>query len=104
MSDRLTSDSLTSDRPATRAGWEARVASLRIEGRAFIDGRLVSAASGRSFARLSPIHGRAVAEVAACEAVDVDRAVASARRAFEDGRWRDKAPVERKRVMLRSPR
>ena len=95
------SASPTASRPATRAGWEERAASLRVEGRAFIDGRYLPAASGRAFARLSPIHGRVVAEVAEGAEADVDAAVASARRAFEDGRWRDQAPVARKRVMLR---
>ena len=41
-----------------RAAWEARVAALAIEGRSFIDGRLVEAASGRTFERVSPINGR----------------------------------------------
>ena len=90
-----------SDRPTTRAGWEDRAAALRIEGRAFIDGRFVPAASGRAFARVSPIHGRVVAEVAEGGEADVAVAVGAARRAFEDGRWRDRTPVERKRVMLR---
>lgn len=90
-----------SDRPTTRSGWEDRAAALRIEGRAFVEGRYVAAASGRAFARTSPIHGRTVAEVADADAADVDAAVASARRAFEDGRWRDRTPVEKKRVMLR---
>ena len=90
-----------SDRPTTRSGWEDRAAALRIEGRAFVDGRYVAAASGRAFARTSPIDGRIVAEVADAASADVDAAVASARRAFEDGRWRDRTPIEKKRVMLR---
>ncbi|MGI3899275.1 MAG: aldehyde dehydrogenase [Janthinobacterium lividum] len=94
-------DLSASQRPSTRSGWEDRAAALRIEGRAFIDGRYVAAQSGRSLARISPIHGRTVAEVADGAAADVDLAVASARRAFEDGRWRDMAPVAKKRIMLR---
>ena len=89
------------DRPTDRLGWEARAANLRIEGRAFVDGRYVSAASGRAFARISPIHGGVIAEVAENAAADVDAAVASARAAFEDGRWRDLAPAAKKRVLLR---
>ena len=89
------------DRPQSRSGWEARAAALRIEGRSFIDGRYVGAASGRAFARISPIHGRPIAEVADNAAADVDAAVASARRAFEDGRWRHVSPAARKAVMLR---
>ena len=89
------------DRPTDRLGWEARAANLRIEGRAFVDGTYVSAASGRAFARISPIHGGVIAEVAENAAADVDAAVASARAAFEDGRWRDLAPAAKKRVLLR---
>ena len=89
------------DRPTTRPGWEARAAALRIESRSFIDGRYVSAASGRAFSRVSPIDGRVIAEVADNAAAEVDAAVASARRAFEDGRWRDLAPAAKKAVMLR---
>ena len=88
------------DRPTSRSGWEARAAALRIEGRSFVDGRYVSAASGRAFARISPIDGRIIAEVADNAASDVDAAVKSARRAFEDGRWRSLAPAARKSVML----
>lgn len=89
------------DRPTTKSGWEARARALRIEGRAFIDGVYAPAASGRTFARVSPIDGRVIAAVAACEAADVDRAVAAARRAFEAGTWRDAPPATKKTVLLR---
>ncbi len=89
------------DRPTSRSGWEARAAALRIEGRSFVDGRYLDAASGRAFARISPIDGRIIAEVADNASSDVDAAVASARRAFEDGRWRHVSPSARKTVMLR---
>ncbi len=84
-----------------RAAWAAAAAALSIEGRSFIDGRLVDAASGRTFERISPIDGRVIAKIARGEAADVDAAVASARTAFERGDWRRTAPKERKRVLLR---
>ncbi len=84
-----------------RAAWEARVAALAIEGRSFIDGRLVDARSGLNFERISPINGRVVASIARCEGHDVDVAVASARAAYERGDWRRTDPKERKRVLLR---
>ena len=89
------------DRPTTKAGWLARAADLKIETRAFIDGAYVDALSKRRFARISPIDGRAFAEVADCDGADVDLAVAAARRAFELGAWRDAAPSHKKRVLLR---
>lgn len=88
------------DRPTTRAGWEARAADLKPEGRAFIDGRLVPARSGRTFEKRSPVDGRLIAAVADCDAADVDAAVAAARAAFEDGRWRNLPPAEKKRILL----
>ncbi|HZH10705.1 MAG TPA: aldehyde dehydrogenase [Microvirga sp.] len=88
-------------RPKTRADWEAKARALKIEGRAFIDGTYVEARSGKRFARISPIDGQVVAEVAECGADDVHAAVLAARRAFENGRWRDLDPRERKHGMLR---
>jgi gamma-glutamyl-gamma-aminobutyraldehyde dehydrogenase/4-guanidinobutyraldehyde dehydrogenase/NAD-dependent aldehyde dehydrogenase len=50
---------------------------------------------------MSPIDGRKLAEVARCDGVDVDAAVASARAAFEDRRWAGKSPSERKKILIR---
>jgi acyl-CoA reductase-like NAD-dependent aldehyde dehydrogenase len=69
--------------------------------RAFIDGEYVDALSGETFACESPLNGETIARVAACDAADVDRAVAGARRAFEAGIWSQAAPRVRKRVLLR---
>jgi 4-guanidinobutyraldehyde dehydrogenase / NAD-dependent aldehyde dehydrogenase len=87
--------------PCSKAEWLARAAQLQIRTRAFIDGRYVDAASGRTFADISPVDGRVLGAVAECEAEDVERAVAAARRAFEDGRWRNRTPMERKKTLLR---
>ena len=86
---------------ATHADWVRRAGELVPEGRAFVDGAFVAAAGGATFPSVSPRDGRVLAEVAACTAADVDRAVAAARAAFEDGRWRRRPPAERKAVMLR---
>ncbi len=42
-----------------------------------------------------------MADVASCEAQDVDRAVRAARRVFEDGTWSRMSPADRKKVLLR---
>jgi gamma-glutamyl-gamma-aminobutyraldehyde dehydrogenase len=89
------------DRPTSRAGWQARADALKIETRAFIDGAYVSARSAKTFARISPIDGRVIAQIADCDAADVDAAVAVARRVFEKGEWRDAPPATKKRVLLR---
>lgn len=68
---------------------------------AFIDGAFVPAASGETLDSLCPANGRLLTPVAACGPEDVDRAVRGARAAFESGVWRDMAPAERKRILLR---
>jgi gamma-glutamyl-gamma-aminobutyraldehyde dehydrogenase len=67
----------------------------------FIDGEQVAAADGRTLDALSPADGAILTTLAAAGAEDVDRAVASARRAFEAGSWSRTAPAERKKVLTR---
>ncbi len=74
---------------------------LTLPGLAVIDGALVEAASGEVFHNVSPRDGKVLNDVAACGAVDVERAVASARAAFEDGRWRDLGPRDKKKILFR---
>jgi acyl-CoA reductase-like NAD-dependent aldehyde dehydrogenase len=81
--------------------WHERARALRPEGRAFIDGKSAASRSGKSFADLSPIDGRTLADVAAGDAPDIDAAVAAARRSFTQRVWADGTPAERKRVLLR---
>ena len=81
--------------------WTARAADLRIDGRLVIDGQRRPAASGETFAKISPINGRSLGGVARGTQADVDAAVASARAAFEDGRWAARPPAVRKRLLLR---
>ncbi len=81
--------------------WHARARTLTPDGRAFIGGQRVAAVSGETFDCISPLDGRAIATVARSSAADVDAAVASARRAFDDGRWARQAPAARKRVLQR---
>ena len=78
----------------------AAVPSLRLPGAAIIAGEARGAAGGASFANFSPRDGALLGEVAACGEADIDAAVTAARLAFEDGRWRDLAPAERKARML----
>jgi gamma-glutamyl-gamma-aminobutyraldehyde dehydrogenase len=49
----------------------------------------------------SPIDGTVLTTLSGASAADVDRAVASARRAFEDGRWSAQSPAARKKVLMR---
>src|SRR5262249_30696406 len=83
---------------ATLAGtrWKDVVAARSDLAKAFIDGVYVDAASGETLPCVSPVSGETLSHIAACGPEDVDRAVAVARRAFEDGRWSELSPRERK--------
>lgn len=65
-----------------------------------IGGQRVPALSGKRFETRNPATGDLLTTVAQGGAEDVDRAVKSARAAFE-GPWRRMKPVERQRIMLR---
>ncbi len=73
--------------------------SLKLPTGAFIDGEFVAAASGAIFETRNPYTGELIATLPACDAVDVDRAVAAARRSFEAGVWSALHPSERKAVL-----
>jgi len=81
--------------------WHARAAQQGYDGRAFIGGRRVAAVDGATFDCVSPLNGRVLTAVARCREADVDAAVASARAAFDDGRWAHQPPAARKRVLQR---
>ena len=62
-----------------------------------IDGRKTGAADRIDV--ISPIDGVAFTQIAAASGGDVDAAVAAARAAFDDGRWRAMAPGKRKAIL-----
>ncbi len=70
-----------------------------IERGAFIDGRWRRGAAGEQFSVLEPATGTELARVDACGAAEVDEAVRSARRAFDED-WRDR-PVRDRAQLLR---
>lgn len=65
--------------------------------RNFIDGEFVDGSTGATFESVSPIDNEVIATVAEADATDVDRAVAAARRAFED--WSRWSPEDRADVL-----
>jgi phenylacetaldehyde dehydrogenase len=64
-----------------------------------IDGKLVAAASGKTFPVYNPATGTVIAGVAEADREDVDRAVKAARRAFDDGSWAKVKPSQRGRLL-----
>ena len=67
----------------------------------YIDGRSVDSVDGDSFDVLDPVSNETYITAAAGKGADVDRAVAAAKRAFEEGPWARMLPRERARVMHR---
>ncbi|MDT5084569.1 MAG: aldehyde dehydrogenase [Mycobacterium sp.] len=57
------------------------------EVRMLIDGELVEAGSGKRFANVNPATEEVLGEVADADADDMTRAIAAARRAFDDTDW-----------------
>ncbi len=83
------------------SSWHAAATLIRPRTDAFIEGSFAPAASHERFASVNPATGEILGRVAACDQIDVDRAVRAARRAFEDRRWGDQHPRDRKAVLLR---
>src|SRR5215467_6762664 len=57
------------------------------EYKLLINGELVSSSSGKTVDDIGPASGEAIARVPLSSLEDVERAVAAAREAFDDGRW-----------------
>mgnify|MGYP001052138062 CR=1 FL=1 len=85
----------------TVAEYAAIAEKLTFPRGAFINGALRPAASGKTLGTINPATGEKLTDLAACDAQDVDDAVAAAKESFEDGRWRLQHPAERKSVLLK---
>src|ERR1017187_5951586 len=64
-----------------------------------INGKWVDAASGKTFPTYNPATGEVLANIAAGDKEDIDRAVKAARAAFEIGPWSKISPSERGRLI-----
>jgi phenylacetaldehyde dehydrogenase len=65
----------------------------------FIDGEWVDSTAGETLAVIDPSSGKEISRFVDASDADVDRAVAAARRAFDDGRWSDLPPFVREQMM-----
>jgi aldehyde dehydrogenase (NAD+) len=66
-----------------------------------INNRWVPSESGKTFATVNPSTGEEICQVAEADAVDVDKAVRAARRAFDQGPWKKMRASERGRLLHR---
>lgn len=80
---------------------EAIQSFLKRAPKLFIGGEWVESSHGRRSDVFDPSTGRKIAEVVDASDQDVDRAVAAARRAFDDGRWSGLSAYQRERTVAK---
>ena len=80
---------------------KAALGKIKFRTQAFINGKFAPSASGKTYAAGNPANGKKLADVAACEPEDVNRAVVAARKSFESGVWSRMKPSERKKILLK---
>src|SRR3982751_5750648 len=83
---------ITEPRRATRRSLQTKM---------LIDGQWRDSVSGKTFATYNPATEEVLAEVAEGDAVDIDRAVKAARKAFDSGPWRKTDARDRGRLMYK---
>jgi len=81
--------------------WHKKASEFKSDAKIFIDGKFLDAASGKTFDNISPSQNRVIGQIASGDIEDVNRAVASAKRVFDAGTWRDMNPRDKKAIMLR---
>jgi acyl-CoA reductase-like NAD-dependent aldehyde dehydrogenase len=72
-----------------------------VRNRLFIANEFVDAQAGGTFASHNPATGDVITEIASADAADIDAAVAAARTAFEDPKWRAMDAADRGTLLWR---
>ena len=83
------------------AEYAAIAKDIQFPTTSFINGAPYTSVSGNTFSTTNPATGEVLAQITACNSADVDVAVASAKQAFDGGRWHKLSPGTRKKVLLR---
>src|SRR6202162_2465565 len=65
-----------------------------------INGKWMDSVSGKTFPTINPSTGEVITQVAEADAADVDKAVAAARAAFDNGPWRKKLTASQRGLLL----
>ena len=81
--------------------WQERANNIKVNGNIFINGKSSPAASGKTFEDYSPTLNKVIGEIASGDQIDIDRAVASAKKAFDSGVWSEMNPRDKKAIMLK---
>ena len=85
----------------TTQEYEKVAQSLTYNTKALINGKLVDAASGKTFDTVNPANGKVITSIASCGTEEVEEAVKAARAAFDSGKWSRIAPEERKKMLFK---
>jgi betaine-aldehyde dehydrogenase len=67
-----------------------------------IDGKWTGGAEGRTIERTAPSHGIVVSRYQVATKVDAERAIAAARKAFDEGPWPNMTAGERSNILLKA--
>jgi len=81
--------------------YKSIVSKLKLEGRAYINGKYVDAIDGKKFETINPATGEILCSVAKCNIKDVNLAVQVSRKVFESGVWSRSTPEYRKEVLIK---
>lgn len=73
----------------------------KFQNKLLIDGKFVNSSSGETFASINPFSEKEITAVQKASAPDVEKAVKSARKAFDEGPWPRMDPSERARIMFK---
>ncbi|XP_028302078.1 cytosolic 10-formyltetrahydrofolate dehydrogenase isoform X1 [Gouania willdenowi] len=74
---------------------------VKIPHQLFINGEFIDAEGGKTYTSMNPTDGTALCDVSLAQKSDVDKAVAAAKEAFEDGEWGKMNPRDRGRLIYK---
>ncbi|KAK1161498.1 cytosolic 10-formyltetrahydrofolate dehydrogenase-like [Acipenser oxyrinchus oxyrinchus] len=74
---------------------------VRMPHQLFINGQFVDAEGGKTYQTINPNDGTAICSVSLAQVSDVDKAVAAAKEAFENGEWGKMNPRDRGRLIYK---
>lgn len=80
---------------------DANNMKIRMPHQLFINGQFVDAEGGKVYDTINPTDGSAICKVSLAQLSDIDKAVSSAKEAFENGEWGKMNPRDRGRLMYR---
>uniref|UniRef100_A0A8C7JW69 10-formyltetrahydrofolate dehydrogenase n=1 Tax=Oncorhynchus kisutch TaxID=8019 RepID=A0A8C7JW69_ONCKI len=75
--------------------------TIRMPHQLFVNGEFVDAEGGKTYKTINPTDGTAICDVSLAQSSDVDRAVAAAKEAFEEGEWGKINPRDRGRLLYK---